>query len=610
MKLFTRTALATALALGVAAPATAQFSNVYFFGDSVSDSGNYKSQLPPGTGMFTTNPGPNWAQVFAQAYGFSATPSTQAGGNNYAYGGARITSLPGVLGNPLSPMSAVPVATQVQQYLAKGPADGNAIYSVQGGGNDFKYQFGLLLAGQTTPAQMQATLTQAAIDLGKQAALLQSAGARYIMVWTAPDMGTIKDGAATGQGPALTALSNSFNTTLNATLTSLGVQAIRLNGFALQNEILKDPAAFGISNITGNACTVPPADTIALCNPSTLVSPTAPSTYFWADGSHPTTAGHKILADYAYSVVVAPQQIAVLAEAPLAAERANWRALDGRMFSSINTRPMGKFEAWAAYDYSSNDLDGGYMSSGDGSLNSIVVGGDIKLSPHLIAGMMAAYSQNKGDYGSADFKLNQTTGTVYVGWGDGPWYAGATLGGSDIDYSDVDRDITLGTGTRTETGSTGGYMVTGRVLGGYWFKVDDWLHGPTAKWTYQDIKVRAYQEQGANSTTMSFGQQDRKSSIVSLGWQASGMIANVRPYAKVTWEYEIEDDLRYVQASVYGMGGGFSLPAYQPDSNWFNFNVGAAADFGKVTGYISGTATTGKNDGDNYAITLGVRIPM
>ena len=40
------------------------------------------------------------------------------------------------------------------------------------------------------------------------------------------------------------------------------------------------------------------------------------------------------------------------------------------------------------------------------------------------------------------------------------------------------------------------------------------------------------------------------------------------------------------------------------------FNLGAAADFGKVTGYITGSATAGKSDGDSYAITLGVRVPM
>ena len=65
MQNFKRTLLAGAVALAVSAPAAAQFSNVYFFGDSLTDSGNFKSVLPPGTGLFTTNPGPVWSQVFA-----------------------------------------------------------------------------------------------------------------------------------------------------------------------------------------------------------------------------------------------------------------------------------------------------------------------------------------------------------------------------------------------------------------------------------------------------------------------------------------------------------------------------------------------------------------
>jgi outer membrane lipase/esterase len=63
---------------------------VYVFGDSLTDMGSYKPVLPPGTGMFTTNPGPVWAQPFAQSFGFSASPANQ-GGNDYAYGGARVT---------------------------------------------------------------------------------------------------------------------------------------------------------------------------------------------------------------------------------------------------------------------------------------------------------------------------------------------------------------------------------------------------------------------------------------------------------------------------------------------------------------------------------------
>ncbi len=75
MRNFKRTLVAGAIALAVSAPAAAQFSDTVFFGDSLSDSGNYKSQLPPGTGKFTTNPGPVWSEVFAQHFGFAALPS-------------------------------------------------------------------------------------------------------------------------------------------------------------------------------------------------------------------------------------------------------------------------------------------------------------------------------------------------------------------------------------------------------------------------------------------------------------------------------------------------------------------------------------------------------
>jgi outer membrane lipase/esterase len=68
LKLTLRAPLAVA-ALGLAlaaSDASAQFSNAWFFGDSLTDSGTYKPLLPPGTGLFTTNPGPVWSQLFAR----------------------------------------------------------------------------------------------------------------------------------------------------------------------------------------------------------------------------------------------------------------------------------------------------------------------------------------------------------------------------------------------------------------------------------------------------------------------------------------------------------------------------------------------------------------
>ena len=91
MRKLQRSVLASAIALAIAASgnAAAQFSNVYFFGDSLTDAGSFKPVLPPGTGLFTTNPGPVWAQVFGANYGITVTPANQ-GGTDYAQGGARV----------------------------------------------------------------------------------------------------------------------------------------------------------------------------------------------------------------------------------------------------------------------------------------------------------------------------------------------------------------------------------------------------------------------------------------------------------------------------------------------------------------------------------------
>ncbi len=109
---------------------------------------------------------------------------------------------------------------------------------------------------------------------------------------------------------------------------------------------------------------------------------------------------------------------------------------------------------------------------------------------------------------------------------------------------------------------------------------------------------------------MTFGQQERTSFIASAGWQVSGQLGAVRPFARASWEYEGQADERSIRANVYGMNGSFSMPAYTPDDNWGLFNLGAAADFGKVTGYLTGSATAGKDDGDAYGVTIGIRIPL
>jgi len=381
----------------------------------------------------------------------------------------------------------------------------------------------------------------------------------------------------------------------------------KVNTFGLFNEMLANPSAFGFANVTTPACGATPS---LLCTSANLVTPDAASTFFYADGAHPTTAGHAVIAQAVESMLEGPAQIGALAEAPLAVEKATFRAIDGRMFSSVNApRATNRFDAWVSYDYGHNDIDGRSLS-GNADVNTIVAGGDMKVSDRMLIGVAFSYADNKGDFGatSGGYKLKEATGTVYAGYGDGPWYVGATLGAGDLDFSDVHRNFQLGALSRTETGETRGWQVMGSVLGGYWFTYNDWLHGPFARVSYQEIHVRGFSERGSDSTALSYGEQKRDSLVTSLGWQVAGRIANVRPFARVTWEMEAKDDDRSVQASSVTLGGSYSVSVIKPDRDYAQYLVGASADFSGFTGFLTGSGTSGRSDGDAYAVTVGVRI--
>ena len=122
--------------------------------------------------------------------------------------------------------------------------------------------------------------------------------------------------------------------------------------------------------------------------------------------------------------------------------------------------------------------------------------------------------------------------------------------------------------------------------------------------------MHGFSEHGSDSTALSYGEQKRKSFITSLGWQATGQLGSVRPFARVTWEFESKDDDRMVSATPVGFNGTYSMPVIKPDDNYIRYLVGLASDFGKFTGYITGSGTSSRGDGNAYAFTIGVRVPL
>ena len=605
MRRMRKSLLVAALAAGLGlaqGEAAAQFNGFFFFGDSLTDAGFYGAR-------FTVNPGQVWAQDLGQRFGVTVTPVT-VGGDDFAQGGQRVT-----LPSPETPpgLPQRPVSTQIDELLAATPTlNPHALYSVWIGGNDILINAEEVGLMQLTPAQAQTNIVTAAQQTLQQIARLRDAGAKTIMVFNLPDIGITPGGRSVPQlTPLFTALSNQFDSTLEAGLGSLHVDIIPMNIYGLFNEIVANPAIYGFTNVTTPACTTP---SLLTCTSATLVAPNADKTYLFADAIHPTPAGHQIIADYAIAEIEAPVQVGLLAEAPLQVEQANFRALDSRMISGVGAPlAQNKFNTYAIYDYGNYDYSGD-VGGGHSYTNTVVLGGDMKVSDRALIGIAFGYTDDKSSLGNnaGSFKLNEATLTAYAGYGEGPWYVGATLGGGSLDYNDINRNVVLGPLTRTESGSTNGSHFMARLLGGYWFNYESWIHGPFARLTYEQDQVDSFAETGTSSTAMTFGQQNRDAFLTSLGWQADGNLGWARPWARVTWERDWNNDNRTVRAGLVSMPGTFALPVAQPSNSYALFVFGLAGELGNsnVTGFIAVNATAGKSDGNYQAITVGIRVPL
>lgn len=607
---FHKRLLATAVAMGLCSGAQAfQFTNAYILGDSLSDAGQYGAR-------FTTNPGLTASEYLAQRFGFTVKPSTQ-GGTDYAYGGARVTSQ-GTY-NP----QATPVAGQVTAMIAAngGHLDSGALYIIQGGPNDIFYHAGLAGAGAESSTAAQTAVGVAATDFLGQLAKLHAAGAQYIVVMNLPDMGRTPAGTASGAAgaAALTGLSVSvFNSALNIGLNSLGFDVIPANVQGFFNEILNNPGLYGFTNTTGLACTSVVGGSVSslACTPNTLVSPTAASTYLFADGVHPTTAAHKLTAQYLASIIAAPEQIGLLAEAPMAIAAGQGRLVEARTQAAGGA--AGSVSVYGGYEFGKSDINSNAATIGNsGDVSSLNVGGDVQLTDSLRVGALFGYSENKSDFGGSTggFKLDETMLTTYAALNQGLWYVGGSVGVADLKFKDVHRSIELGPTVRTEAGSTKGNHIVARLVGGMNFGSATLSHGPIASLTYQQIKVNGYAESGAASTTMNFTEQTRDSLISSIGYLVSAQLdtggVGIRPWARVAWENEHKNDGRVVRANLVTMGGSFALPAYKVDDNYGKVDVGVAAQFSKsLSAFLNYNTTFSQANQKNQMVLVGLKLAM
>jgi phospholipase/lecithinase/hemolysin len=261
------------------------------FGDSLTDVGN---RFVATGGTDATSPpydngrwsdGPIWVEYLAAGLGLSAPTPSALGGTDYAAADAG-TALSGYAHN-----GSANIGTQVAAYLSAHPVvDGDQLFVIWGGTNDFAPRSTPNPAGSV--ANLSAEITE-----------LATAGARQFLVPELMPLGEVpsirKLGAAAEA--RYDALSPQFNADLaaaeNQLEANLGIKIHRLDVYGLIEQVIAEPGAFGITDVTDQAKSGDEGDPGA-------VMPN-PSQYLFWDNIHPAEAFQRLLGAQA---IWAPEQ--------------------------------------------------------------------------------------------------------------------------------------------------------------------------------------------------------------------------------------------------------------------------------------------------------------
>ena len=281
--------------------AAAGFSEIYAFGDSLSDNGNVFAAtgmgFPPAPyaqGRFSN--GPVWSENLAESLGVEL--------DDFAFGGATTGDrntldgiFPGLLG----------LEQQIDNFIATNPtAAPNALYALWAGSNDYLPTETSTFMPFDTPNVTLSNLQMAVNDLAE-------IGARKFAVLNLPNLGEIPRTSASLDGfcPPDTQFDadclNDLTAAHNAGLSSLfssfppGVEITLVDVNSLFANALVNPEQFGFTNVTEPCFN---QITGSVCGNS--------NEYLFWDTQHPTSEGHRLIGQLAFRVLTVPEPTSTL----------------------------------------------------------------------------------------------------------------------------------------------------------------------------------------------------------------------------------------------------------------------------------------------------------
>ncbi len=502
----------------------AGYSEMIVFGDSLSDSGQFPDperliQGELGSLRFTNRVGPEYrapapyaevsTQRLAEALGLGPLlPSTsvvrdQLGlpdGSNYATGGYTtadiVASITQPDGSVVSQSGLTLRARDGYLVTTGGIADAEALYYLNGGGNDF-------LDGLVT---QPADAVDSADTLAQGIDALIAAGARTVVVSNLPDVGESPAGLISGQRQALSSLVQVYNQALGEHLARYDgeLDIIRLDVPSLFADVTSSPAEFGLATDIplANVCFSDPlCDTsaygLAAGNPD-------PSRLLFYDTVHPTTAGQEILADYAYALITAPQLLSLSGELAVGSLAAQQQAITSELRPGVQGQGLRLFMHGDHQDAESR----GFVDEPklDASHSAASVGAVLPAGRGWL-GVAVAQREASLD-APMDTELDGQAFSLFARQQLGRVGVQAIASRGDFDL-DLQRRIVLGTASRVLDGTTQAEGWAGDLRLDYRLTASDspWYTAPFVGYRHVEADVEGYHEQGSAANALIVSEQ-------------------------------------------------------------------------------------------------------
>lgn len=442
------------------------------------------------------------------------------------------------------------VFNQVDSYLRNNSIDPDALYVVFGGTND---------GSSNGKAILQSVKA------------LHAGGAKYIMVSNLHD-NPIKP----------TSFITSYNRNFLNDFNNLNANVIQVDTYTLFEEMYDNPSAFGFAS----------------------------SSDILYDDLHFSQATCEIVSNYFSSVIEAGSLVSILPEIALSTVRGHQAGLEHGFLMLEKGLNPGKWASFFDFEFGNSELDkSDYTVSHDSNVFSLYAGLAYSYYSNLDLGLILNLRMMSGDFGesSGDYDLTSEFLSLFARYTYKKAYLDMVCTYGLFSFDTINREVSLGALTRTESGDTDGDDI------GFSFKSGILAYdnkgfsvSPYVSFSMHSITIDGYSEDDNHATSMVYSSQERDSNVFSFGtkfdYESKKVSwADLTYSALIEYQYDTEDDSNTISSGVKTLeGSSFELIGYTPESQAIFVLLGVNAAFQKGwTGNISFKNRTGDDSTEN-----------